>query len=80
MATMVSPRLNSRSELLYSGQDRTGASPHEQVVDLERRKDNFQPSFLRPTITILSGLGEVRKFRSHARADAGMFRFAGPPP
>jgi hypothetical protein len=64
------------SQLLYSGQDCSGASPNKQVVISNERKTSFN-RFLFFHRDDSIRLGEVCKLWSHARANARDVSFAG---
>ncbi len=65
------------SELLYSGQDCSGASPNKQVIISNERKTSFNRSFFLHCEDSIR-IGEVRKLWSHTRANARNVSFAGP--
>ena len=65
------------SELLYSGQDCSGASPNKQVIISNERKTSFNRSFFLHCDNSIR-IGEVRKLWSHTRANARDVSFAGP--
>src|SRR6476469_2513137 len=64
------------SELLYSGQDCSSASPNKQVIISNERKTSFNRSFFLHCDDSIR-IGEVSKFWSHTRANARNVSFAG---
>ncbi|MGC1960108.1 MAG: hypothetical protein WA683_21050, partial [Pseudolabrys sp.] len=61
---------------MYSGQDCSGAAPNKQMIFSNERKTSFNRFFFVHCNDSI-WLDEVRKLRSHARANARDGSFAG---
>src|SRR6516225_11276030 len=71
---LATPKL--RSQLLHCGQNRSGASPNEQMIISNEGKTGFDSLLLRHRHDSVR-LGEIRKGGSYARPDAGDVSLCG---